>query len=83
MTGLYFEGALIERPAIALLGQLGWATVNCFDEVFGDVGRDVPAEPVVTSLTRARSPSRWRAFALAAVSICAGFCGRAAATSSP
>ena len=40
----YSEDTLVERPAIALFGQLGWETANCFDEVFGVVGRDVPPE---------------------------------------
>ena len=44
MTNPYSEDTLIERPAIALFDELGWGTVNCFDEVFGVVGRDVPPE---------------------------------------
>ena len=44
MTHPYSEDTLVERPAIALFGQLGWETANCFDEVFGVVGRDVPPE---------------------------------------
>ena len=44
MTNPYSEDTLVERPAIALFGQLGWGTANCFDEVFGVVGRDVPPE---------------------------------------
>ena len=46
MTNPYSEDTLVERPAIALFGQLGWETANCFDEVFGVVGRDVPPEPL-------------------------------------
>ena len=38
MTNPYSEDTLVERPAIALFGQLGWETANCFDEVFGDDG---------------------------------------------
>ncbi len=44
MINPYSEDTLVERPAIALFGQLGWETANCFDEVFGVVGRDVPSE---------------------------------------
>jgi hypothetical protein len=35
---LYSEDALIEQPAIALLGKLGWETANCFEETFGSAG---------------------------------------------
>ena len=44
MTNPYSEDTLVERPAIALFRQLGWETANCFDEVFGTIGGDVPAE---------------------------------------
>jgi hypothetical protein len=43
MTHPYAEDALIERPAIALLGQLGWETANCFDEAFSNAYRVVRA----------------------------------------
>ena len=45
VTNPYSEGALVERPAIALLGQLDWDTVNCFDEVFGDPATAGPGCP--------------------------------------
>ena len=32
----YTEDSLIEQPAIALFGQLGWETANCFNESFND-----------------------------------------------
>ena len=56
MTNPYSEDTLVERPAIALFGQLGWETANCFDEVFGVVGRDVPAERL--RRRRDRGPGR-------------------------
>ena len=31
-AGDYSEDALVEQPAIKLLGQLGWETVNAFAE---------------------------------------------------
>ena len=34
---------MVERPAIALLGQLGWETANCFDVVFSDNGGTITA----------------------------------------
>ena len=57
MTHPYSEDTLVERPAIALFGQLGWETANCFDEVFGVVGRDVPAERLYGDAAAA-GPSR-------------------------
>jgi type I restriction enzyme R subunit len=35
MNNIYTEDALIEQPAIAILGKLGWKPANCFDETFG------------------------------------------------
>ena len=31
----YTEDQLVEQPAIALLAELGWTTVNALDEVLG------------------------------------------------
>ncbi len=37
MAGRYSsEDSLVEQPAIALFGELGWETGNCFYESFGD-----------------------------------------------
>jgi hypothetical protein len=37
MAGRYSsEDSLVEHPAIALFGELGWETGNCFYESFGD-----------------------------------------------
>ena len=52
MTNPYSEDTLVERPAIDLFGQLGWGTANCFDEVFGVVGR----RSAGTSLRRPHRP---------------------------
>jgi hypothetical protein len=38
MTNAYSEDDLIERPAVALFGQLGWETTIRFDEVFANDG---------------------------------------------
>lgn len=32
----YTEDALVEQPAIKLFDELGWDTLNCWDEIFGD-----------------------------------------------
>ncbi|WP_275100169.1 type I restriction endonuclease subunit R [Sedimenticola hydrogenitrophicus] len=32
---LYTEGSLIEQPAIKLYSELGWETIECWDEPFG------------------------------------------------
>ena len=34
-SAAYGEGDLVEQPAIAIFSDLGWETVNCFDEPFG------------------------------------------------
>ncbi len=51
------EDHLVERPAIELLGALGWTTATGIDERFGvdgTLGRDAPSETVlVPRLTRA------------------------------
>jgi len=36
MVGEYTEDSLVEQPAIALFGELGWETANCFYESFND-----------------------------------------------
>jgi type I restriction enzyme, R subunit len=51
----YTEDALIEQPAIALLGKLGWETTNCFDETFGPeglLGRETSSEVILFSRLR-------------------------------
>lgn len=34
----YTEDALIEQPAINLFAELGWQTLNCYSETFGEAG---------------------------------------------
>ena len=54
-TSGYTEDSLVEQPAIALLGDLGWETVNAFDEFeSGDstLGRETKAEVILTSRLR-------------------------------
>jgi type I restriction enzyme, R subunit len=51
----YSEDALIEQPTIALFAELGWATVNCFNETFGPsgtLGRQTKQEVVLTTRLR-------------------------------
>jgi type I restriction enzyme, R subunit len=53
---VYTEDSLIEQPAIALLGKLGWETANCFDETFGPggmLGRETSGEVLLFSRLRA------------------------------
>jgi len=53
MPSNYTEDSLVEQPAIALLGELGWETANCFYESFHDSpspsssprGRGGPEDP--------------------------------------
>ena len=55
MMPSFSEDALIEQPALALLGQLGWETANCFDETFGaegTLGRETKSEVVLLSRLR-------------------------------
>ena len=85
MTNPYSEDTLVERPAIALFGQLGWETANCFDEVFGDaatagpgrpyLGRETPAEVVLrprlaAALARLNPDLPPEALALAVEELC-------------
>jgi type I restriction enzyme R subunit len=51
MSREYSEDALIEKPAVELLSQMGWATVDAFDEVFGadgTLGRENAGEIFLT-----------------------------------
>ena len=51
----YSEDTLIEQPAIALLGGVGWQTINCYEETFGKdgtLGRETSAEVVFVSRLR-------------------------------
>jgi type I restriction enzyme R subunit len=46
----YTEETLVEKPAAALLDELGWATVNAFHEDFGEegtLGRETRSEVVL------------------------------------
>ena len=55
MMPSFSEDALIEQPALALLGQLGWETADCFDETFGaegTLGRETKSEVVLLSRLR-------------------------------
>jgi type I restriction enzyme R subunit len=48
----FTEDTLIEQPAVALCGQIGWQCANCFDETFGEggrLGRETPNEVVLGS----------------------------------
>ena len=52
----FTEDALIEQPAIALFGELGWDATNCFHEFEhtggSPLGRKTPAEVVLVSRLR-------------------------------
>ncbi len=51
----YSENILVEQPAIALFTELGWETVNCWGEKFGEnstLGRETPTEVVLVSRLR-------------------------------
>jgi type I restriction enzyme, R subunit len=50
------EDALVEQPAVELLAELGWSTVNAYDEVFGaggTLGRDDRRDVVLHHRLRA------------------------------
>lgn len=52
----YTEDQLVEQPAIALLAELGWTTVNALDEVLGlegTFGRETKSDVVLTAHLRA------------------------------
>jgi len=34
----YTEDSLIEQPAINLFADIGWQTIDCYSEVFGEEG---------------------------------------------
>jgi type I restriction enzyme R subunit len=60
MPSPYTEGGLVERPALELLGRLGWTVVNAFSETFGPagtLGRDSMHDVVLTH--RVRDALRW------------------------
>ncbi len=51
----YTEDALVEQPAIALLAELGWETVNAygeFDQGASTLGRETRAEVILTARLR-------------------------------
>ena len=51
----FSEDALIEQPAIALFGVLGWETANCYHESFGTdgtLGRQTKEEVVLVARLR-------------------------------
>ena len=54
-VGGYGEGALVERPAMRLLGELGWETLSGFDEhpgAGGPMGRSTFAETILEERLR-------------------------------
>jgi type I restriction enzyme, R subunit len=56
----YSESALVERPALDLLAELGWEVVDAYSETFGaagTLGRDSMHEVVLVH--RARDALRW------------------------
>ena len=51
----YTEDALVEQPAIALCGELGWSTVSAIDGTFGASGklaRETKSEVVLAARLR-------------------------------
>jgi type I restriction enzyme R subunit len=51
----YTEDSIVEQPAVALLGELGWETINAYSESFGDagtLGRDNQGEVVLVGRLR-------------------------------
>ena len=52
----YTEDQLVEQPAIALFGELGWQTASALEEVFGSsgtLGRETSGEVLLTARLRA------------------------------
>lgn len=52
----FSEDGLVEKPAVELLGRLGWSHFNLFDESFGPDGspfRDTLRDPYLTKTLRA------------------------------
>src|ERR1700722_18523740 len=50
------EDAAVEQPTIALFAELGWETLNCYNETFGPLsllGRETMAEVVLPNRLRA------------------------------
>lgn len=76
-AGVYSEDQLVEQPAIALLGELGWETLNAYDEQFGEsgtLGRDNRGEVVLTerlmqALRRLNPETPYQALQMAAEEI--------------
>jgi type I restriction enzyme R subunit len=55
MSHVYSEDALVEGPALGLLGALGWGTANGFSEGYGPneiTGRETLSEVILTSRLR-------------------------------
>ena len=56
MQNPYSEDQLIEQPAIALMADLGWERLDCFDEFSriggSPLGRDTKSEVVLTARLR-------------------------------
>jgi type I restriction enzyme R subunit len=53
---IYSEDQLVEQPAIALFGELGWETISAADEVFcstGTLGREFKFEVFLTTRLQA------------------------------
>ena len=51
----YTEDALVEQPAIKLFDELGWDTLNCLEEGFGDgslLGRENHGDIVLINRLR-------------------------------
>ena len=51
----YTEDALVEQPAIKLFDELGWDTLNCWEEGFGDgslLGRENHGDIVLINRLR-------------------------------
>ena len=51
----YTDDELVEQPAIALLAELGWTTVNALDEVLGldgTFGRETRSDVVLAAHLR-------------------------------
>ena len=51
----FTEDAIVEQPAIALFGELGWDTANCYTETYGptgSLGRENRGEVVLASRLR-------------------------------
>ena len=47
MAHAYTESILVEQPTISLLGELGWATFNCYEESPTTLGRETTAVVVL------------------------------------